>query len=253
VQAIHVDDLGRAILRCVRESRDLRGRTLRLGAAGGVPLARFLAALAEARSGRRKRVVAVPIAPAARVVALLERVGARLPVTSQNLKGAARVEQMDTRADMARLGVPERTLDELLRDDLAIDNATAREAARIGRYLVGRAPSTALVARYARAIADLGIGVAPDERRAWMLASRRPWLLRMVDGGLALTKPSGTVRRRLHTMLAILEASPDHCDAFLPVAFGAGARLAVAAAAIRGGVAGAAGLVLVRALGVKPS
>jgi len=54
-------------------------------------------------------------------------------------------------------------------------------------------------------------------------------------------------------MLAILEASPDHCDAFLPVAFRIGDRLAVVGVALRAGAAGAVGFVLVRLLGVKSS
>ena len=253
VQPIHVDDLSRALLRCARESGELRGRVLHLGAPHGIPLARFLAVLSEVRSGRRKPVIAVPMAPIALVVRLAERLGLRLPVTSENLKGVSRVEPMDTRDDMRRLGVPERDLEEIVREDLAVDSAVAREAERIGCYLVGRAPSPALAARYARAIAMLRMDIAPDEQRTWRLAGRLPLLLRVIDSGLALTKPNGTIRRRLHAMLAILEASPDHCDAFLPVAFGLGDRLVVVAAALRAGAAAVVGLVLVRLLGVKSS
>ena len=193
----------------------------------------------------------VPLGPITRLARLVEGLGLRLPVTSENLKGAARVEPMDTRADMVRLGVPERSLDEILREDLAVDDAVAREADRIARYLVGRPPSATLVARYAQAIAILRIEIDADERRAWWLTRRAPRLLRVVDGGLALAKPNGTIRHRLHTMLAILEASPDHCEAFLPVAFGVRDRLVVAGAALRAGVAGAVGFPLVRLLGVK--
>lgn len=253
VQPIHVDDLCRAILRCVHESSALRGRVLHLGSPDGLPLAHFMAALSAARSGRRKRVVTVPLAPIARLARLAEGLGLRLPVTSENLKGATRVEPMDTRADMLRLGVPERSLDEILRDDLAVDDAVAREAERIGRYLVGRPPSATLVARYAQALAVLRMEIDADERRAWRLTRRVPPLLRVVDGGLALAKPNGTIRRRLHTMLAILEASPDHCEAFLPVAFSVRDVLGVAASALRGGVTGAVGFPLVRLLGVKSS
>jgi len=195
----------------------------------------------------------VPRAPLMAVTRLATALGVRLPVTAENLKGSARVDPMDTRADMARLGVPERTLDELVRDDLAVDNATAREAERIGRYLVGRPPSATLVARYARAIGVLGLDIARDEQRAWRLTDRLPVLLRVVDGGLGLAKPNGSIRRRLHTMLAVLEASPDHCDAFLPVAFSVGDRLAVAAAALRAVAAAAVGVVVVRLSGVKSS
>lgn len=252
VQPIHVDDLCRAVIRCVREAPDLRGRVLQLGAPDGVPLRRFLAVVAEARSGRRKPVVDVPLAPLLAVTRAAERFGIPLPVTSQNVEGAARVRPMDTRADMERLGVPARPLEEIVRDDLAIASDVAREAARLGRYLVGRPPAPPLTARYACALATLGLEIAPDEAPAWRLTERVPMSLALVDGGLALAKPNGTVRRRLHAMLAILEASPDHGDAFLPIAFRARDWIVVALAALRAAVAGAAGLVLVRVLGVKP-
>lgn len=251
VQPLHVDDLSAAILRCIRESGDLRGRVLQLGAPDGTTLKRFMPRVAEAQSGRRKAVLAVPIALVARVVAFGERIGVPLPVTSENLKGVARVDPMDTRADMERLGIPVRALDAIVREDLAIESAVMREAARLGRYLVGRAPSPLLAARYADAVARLGVEIAADEARAWRLAARLPAALRVVDGGLALWKPNGTIRRRLHLMLAVLEASPEHCDAFLPEAAGLGERVAVVGAALRGGITGALGLVLVPLLGVR--
>jgi hypothetical protein len=140
-----------------------------------------------------------------------------------------------------------------MRDDLAVDNAVAREAARLGRYLVGRSPSLPLAARYARAVTRLGIDIADDEQPAWRLATRTPGMLRLIDAGLALTKPNGSIRHRLHTMLAILEASPEHCDAFLPVAFSLADRVAMAGVVLRAVTTGAIGFVLVRALGVRPS
>ncbi len=251
VQPIHVDDLCPALLRCARRSRELRGRVLHLGWQHTLSLGQFVEALSRAHSGRRKPIVRIPIGLATFLVRCAEQLGLRLPVTSENLQGVSAVAPMDTRADMARLGVPERTLEDLLRDDLAIDSATALEVERLGRYLVGRAPDTPLVARYAEAVATLGIEIAADERRTWQLVRRRPRLIRLVDAGLALAKPSGSIRHRLHILLAILEASPDHCDAFLPRAFGPGDWLAMAAFALRAGAAAPAGLVLVRLLGVK--
>jgi hypothetical protein len=251
VQPIHVEDVCRALLRCVREASALRGRVLQLGSPERRSLVGFLGVVAEARSGRRKPVIAVPRAPLLAATRLAERTGIRLPVTSQNLEGVTRVPVMDTCADLERLGIPDRPLAEIVRDDLAVESALAREAERLGRYLVGRPPAPALVARYARAVATLDLAIAPDEARGWRLAARVPGALRLIDGGLALTKPDGTVRRRVHMMLAILEASPDHCDAFLPVAAGARDWLLVGLAAIRASIAGALGLVLVRLLGAE--
>jgi nucleoside-diphosphate-sugar epimerase len=251
VQPIHVDDVCRALLRCARDASALRGRVLQLGAPERRTLADFVGVVAEAQSGRRKPLLAVPRAPLLVAARAAERAGLRFPVTSQNLEGVARVPVMDTRADLERLGVPDRPLAEIVRDDLAVESALAREAARLGRYLVGRRPAPPLVARYARAVATLGLAIAPDEARGWRLAIAVPAALRFVDGGLALAKPEGTIRRRVHMMLAILEASPDHCDAFLPAAARPRDWLLVGLAALRAGVAGAVGLVLVRLLGVE--
>ena len=253
VQPIHLDDVCTALLRCAERGQELRGRTLCLGWQRTLTLERFVRALSEARSGRRKPVVPVPPPAVALAVHLAERLGIPAPVTSENLQGAGAVTPMDTRADMAALGLPERSLEEILRDDLAIESALALEVERMGRYLVGCAPGPTLAARYVRALDRLRIDIAPDEERAWRLARRWPSLLRIVDGGLALVKPSASIRHRLHILLAILEASPDHCDAFLPRASGLGARLGVLGSAARAGAAGAVGTVLVRLLGVKSS
>lgn len=139
-----------------------------------------------------------------------------------------------------------------MREDLDVESAVTREAARLGRYLVGRPPSPALAARYRRAVALLGADIAVDEARAWRLTSRLPLVLRLVDGGLALVKPNGSIRRRLHLMFAVLEASPEHCDAFLPDGAGWRDALGFVAAALRGGIAGVLGAGLVIVLGVRP-
>ena len=58
--------------------------------------------------------------------------------------------------------------------------------------------------------------IGRDERTLEFVA-RHPRLLGIIDGGLALRRPRSVVRQRLLLMAAILEASPDHADRFLPV------------------------------------
>ncbi len=50
-----------------------------------------------------------------------------------------------------------------------------------------------------------------------MLRSR--FAMGAIDAGLALVKPSSTIRKRIFIMLSILEASPHHTGHFLPEPF----------------------------------
>ena len=47
-----------------------------------------------------------------------------------------------------------------------------------------------------------------------MLQNR--WSVSSIDSGLALFGRDSSIRRKIFIMLAILEASPDYCDYFLP-------------------------------------
>lgn len=216
VQPIHIDDLCYAISRCDHIAEQLNGRILSLGYPRGVVLAEFLQALALARRGRKKVTITVPIWPVAAAASAAERFGLSLPITSVNLKGLTKVERMETQEDMAFIGVPIRPLDVILRDDLRYDHALLREARLICLYLLGSMPSFDLQIRYAAAHERLKIELDRDEQRLWRIIERYPSTLRTIDGGLAISKPQGGLRRKIYTMLAILEASPKHCAKFLP-------------------------------------
>src|SRR5205823_3700668 len=89
-------------------------RILQVGHPQGVSLAEFLQAIALAREGRRKITLPVPLWPVEMAVGVAEGLGLPLPISSTNLKGLKIVERMDTQADMARLHLPVRSLDEML-------------------------------------------------------------------------------------------------------------------------------------------
>lgn len=90
------------------------------------------------------------------------------------------------------------------------------QADRIARHLVGSPATAAEQARYAAAVRRRAQPLDPASRRLWALMFRRPRLFKPVDAGLALVDPTGPIRQRLLTMLAILEASPARADLFLP-------------------------------------
>lgn len=128
---------------------------------------------------------------------------------------------------------------------------TAGDARLVARHLIGEPPSDAEAARWIEAVRRRGVGLErPRDARLWALAMRHPWLIGLVDAGLAFTDPHSPVRHRLLLMLAVLEASKHHCRRFLPAPY---PRVALALVAVRGFTAAlraAAGLVLVRTHGV---
>lgn len=129
-----------------------------------------------------------------------------------------------------------------------------REARLFSRYLGGRAAPPDLLARYTDAIASLGLD-APAGADARLLAwarAGRPFI-GLLDAGCAVLRPRGNLRRRLLVMTAVLEASPDYADRFIPLG---GSRLAQTATLALAGTIAAAKLALgwplVRILGGRP-
>jgi hypothetical protein len=120
------------------------------------------------------------------------------------------------------------------------------EAERFSRYLAGAPASTAIAARYADALAAGGPPLRPRDELLLRFALTRPRGLGLLDAGLALTDPDAELRRRLYLMFAILEASPEHHERFLPVDRGPLYPFAVAFAGVRGAVKAILGVVLVR-------
>jgi hypothetical protein len=80
---------------------------------------------------------------------------------------------------------------------------------------------------------------------AWV--RRHPWSLGPLDAACGLVRPGGTLRNRVLLMAAVLEASPEFADDFLPRHLGPLALVARVAVAGMVAVANAlGGLVLLR-------
>jgi len=90
------------------------------------------------------------------------------------------------------------------------------EAYLLSTYLLGSPATPVLVERYTRACATLFTDTPPADTRLLRLAGRFPWLLGPIDAGVALLRPDSVVRKKLLLMSAILEATPEHADRFLP-------------------------------------
>ena len=91
-----------------------------------------------------------------------------------------------------------------------------REAGILSRYLLGRAPGERERALYAEAMERLDVPLSPAEARLWRFMMRFPSAIRSIDTVLAFKDPQHPARRRIFTMLAILEASPAFSADFLP-------------------------------------
>ena len=88
------------------------------------------------------------------------------------------------------------------------------EARIFTRYLVRRGASAQAVRLYKTAVS----GSKPDKADEKLLNFMRthPSSIGFIDAGLVFHDPSSEARRRLYVMLAILEASPENHDLFLP-------------------------------------
>jgi NADH dehydrogenase len=111
IQTVHVEDLSAAIERALAG-----GFTGRLGIAEreGLTMKAFLRLVAS-HLGRRVITVPVPAAPVLATLRAFERLGIRLPVSSENLLGLLALRHLPVADDLARLGVSVRTAEASLR------------------------------------------------------------------------------------------------------------------------------------------
>ena len=119
------------------------------------------------------------------------------------------------------------------------------EAVRFGRYLTGADPSEAIVERYLAAVRTKRFEIDGRDRRTFDFISRHPRMLGLIDGGLGLRRPRSAVRVRLLVMAAILEATTDHADDFLPAGRSAPYVFYIGFVAVRAGIRATVGAVLV--------
>lgn len=98
--------------------------------------------------------------------------------------------------------------------DVAPDRALIGVAAR---YLVGRLPSAHLLARCEVATRErLAPPAAGVDLALWRFVARHPWSLGPLDAAAAVLRPQGDLRSRLLVVAAVLEATPEYAEEFLP-------------------------------------
>jgi hypothetical protein len=89
------------------------------------------------------------------------------------------------------------------------------EAEQITNYLLSVPVHEHEKNTYADAMQKLNIQFSDYENALWKSMVKSKWRMASIDAGLALKEPNNNVRRKLFTMLAILEASPNYTSYFL--------------------------------------
>jgi hypothetical protein len=89
------------------------------------------------------------------------------------------------------------------------------EAEQIGLYLLNSSIQETEKKKYADAMLKLNISFSEYEQLLWNKMLKNKWHMACIDAALAVQEPTNAVRRKLFTMLAILEASPNYTSYFL--------------------------------------
>jgi nucleoside-diphosphate-sugar epimerase len=196
VQPIHLDEVCHGLLRLAAGTQT---GWVGLAAPQGLPFGAVLATFARELYGRRLRVVPVPL----RLALLACDISAAVPfgptVDRERVLGLAGTQPMACAAHLRELGVVVQPLAAGLRGESASRRAVLAEGRALLRFVLSARPGSALLRRYARAVAQGGpLPLSPLLRTA-------PALLRFVE-------PFGhrsALSQRLALATALAEASPD--------------------------------------------
>ena len=89
------------------------------------------------------------------------------------------------------------------------------EAEQITNYLLSVPVQESERNKYVDAMQKLNIQFSEYENALWKSMMKSKWRMASIDAGLAFKEPNNQARRKLFTMLAILEASPSYTSYFL--------------------------------------
>ncbi len=125
-------------------------------------------------------------------------------------------------------------------------NILENEARIFTKYLVNDDVSAHAVKLYVSAM-EPSKPNATDKKLLDFMVSH-PHLIGLVDAGLVFHNSTSEARLRLYIMLAILEASPEYCNLFLPKRRGPFYVIVIAYSGIRAVIKSVLGLLLVKAV-----
>lgn len=112
-------------------------------------------------------------------------------------------------------------------------NPLDTEVDSIARYLINSpVTSNHIYELYAHSIESVP-HASKNEEKLLSIAFKHPWLIPFFDSGLVFVRPYSELRRRIYTMFALLESTPEHADKFLAKKLGFGGVLYAIWAGIR--------------------
>lgn len=95
-------------------------------------------------------------------------------------------------------------------------NRLSVEGSVLGRHYLRHAPTEAIVRFYEQAVKLASPRLDETDKRLLNFGVKHRWAIGSIDAGLAFLKPQSEYRHRLYIMFAILEASYEYHDRFLP-------------------------------------
>lgn len=117
-----------------------------------------------------------------------------------------------------------------------------------GRYILHQQPNEQCLALYKQAMEKLEIQLDEEDEKIFHFMLQHPWLMGMIDAGLAITEPHSQVRRKIFVLLAIFETQPQYADLFLPQKRGRLYVLRIFFVLCRAAICAVLGIVLVKGL-----
>lgn len=102
-------------------------------------------------------------------------------------------------------------------DENSRDIVLEKEARLFARYLLDRDPPREMVERYMSANEQLGVNVATAaDEHILNFSVSHPWSIPYLDAATGLLMNDSLLRKKVYVMAAVLEASPQYSDSFLP-------------------------------------
>ena len=204
VQPIHLDEVCNGLLRLADTTG---GGWHGLAAPHGIPFGDVLRAFARDLHGRRLHVLPVPLAAVLLACRVLDAVPFAPKIDRERVLGLAGTRPMDCAAHLQSLGLDVAPLHTGLSAEPSSRKAVLAEAHALLRFVLRRRPGTALLRRYARAVAQSGQpGYAqsgplmlPGPIHGW------PSLLRFIEP----FRRDSRFGQRLAFATSLAEASPE--------------------------------------------
>jgi hypothetical protein len=122
----------------------------------------------------------------------------------------------------------------------------ANEARLFTRYLIHRDANPQAIRLYEAAMSDSKLDNTDKKLLNFMVS--HPGSIGFVDAGLVFHNSTSEARRRLYVMFAIIEASPEYYDFFLPKKRSPFYILVIVYSGIRAIIKAGLGLLLVKAI-----